>query len=84
MREILDNMAATIKAPISEPKHENVIKSISSSIEVPATLRNRLRFLKNINHFLHSCVAEEICSAGPVVENFHLLFDLSLTARKNN
>ncbi len=34
--------------------------------------------------FLHSCVAEEICSACPVVENFHLLFDLSLTARKNN
>ncbi len=34
--------------------------------------------------FLPSCVAEEICSAGLVVENFHLLFDLSLTARKNN
>ncbi len=34
--------------------------------------------------FLHSCVAEEICSVGPVVENFHLLVDLSLTARKNN
>ncbi len=34
--------------------------------------------------FLHSCVAEDTCSAGPVVENFHLLFDLSLTARKNN
>ncbi len=34
--------------------------------------------------FLRSCVAEDTCSAGPVVENFHLLFDLSLTARKNN
>ena len=34
--------------------------------------------------YLRSCVAEDTCSAGPVVENFHLLFDLSLTARKNN
>ena len=34
--------------------------------------------------FLRSCVAEDTCSAGPVVENFHLLFDLTLTARKNN
>ena len=34
--------------------------------------------------FLRSCVAEDTCSAGPVVENFHLLFDLTLTARKNS
>ena len=34
--------------------------------------------------FLRSCVAEDTCSAGPVVENFRLLFDLTLTARKNN
>ena len=32
--------------------------------------------------FLRSCVAEDTCSASPVVENF--LFDLTLTARKNN
>ena len=49
MREILHNKAATIEAPMSEPKQESVIKSISSSIEVPVTLRNMLRFLKNIN-----------------------------------
>ncbi len=34
--------------------------------------------------YLRLCVAEDTCSAGPVVENFHLLFDLSLTARKHN
>ena len=25
--------------------------------------------------FLRSCVTEDTCSAGPVIENFHLLFD---------
>ena len=56
---MLHNMAATIEAPMSEPKQENVIKSISSGIEVPATLRNLLRFLKNIN-FLKKTIVHTI------------------------
>ncbi len=59
MREILHNMAATIEAPMSEPKQESVIKSISSRIEVPATLRNLLRFLKNMN-FLKKTIVHTI------------------------
>ena len=49
------------------------------------SFRRRLRkILTYMYNFLRSCVAEVTCSAGPVVENFHPLFDLSLTAQKNN
>ncbi len=34
--------------------------------------------------YVHASLKISTCSAGPVVENFHLLFDLTLTARKNN
>ncbi len=58
----------------------SVLKAVFHSIISPPPAKN---FDIEI-FFLRSCVAEDTCSAGPVVENFHLLFDLTLTARKNN
>ena len=57
-----------------------LVKAVVHSIFSPPPAKN---FDIEI-YFLHSCVAEDTCSAGPVVENFHLLFDLTLTAPKNN
>ena len=66
--------------PCAIQKIDRNLKAVFHSIISPPPAKN---FDIEII-FLRSCAAEDTCSAGPVVENFHLLLNITLTARKNN